>query len=273
MQQRWFLAASLFFCSTALSIGCGSVKTGSAATTTTSPPTSSSLTIVTVNMPSGVLDSSYSVALTAKGGTAPYVWSVLSGTLPSGLQLNSSTGVISGSPSTAGEQTVQVGVEDSEQSSARATLTISIASKTSSSAPTQQLSIKSASPPDATVGQSYSFTLAAQGGTAPYSWSTASGVLPQGLQLNASQGLIKGTPTQAGNTSATIEVRDSDGATSSHSFSFSVVAQTVSSNNFRSFYVDSAGGNDDNAGNSESAPWKTIAKVNSSNFLPGDHTL
>src|SRR5277367_882519 len=40
----------------------------------------------------------------------------------------------------------------------------------------------------------YSNTLQATGGTPPYTWSIASGVLPQGLQLNASTGTISGTP-------------------------------------------------------------------------------
>jgi parallel beta-helix repeat protein len=274
MLRRLVLATSLLLCAVAAGAGCGSAKMGSSATTASpSFPSSSTLTIVTTSMPSGIMDSAYSASLTAKGGTPPYTWSLNSGSLPSGLQLNSATGVISGSPNATGERSIQFGVADSDKHSAHTTLTISIASKSSSPTPSSQLSIQSPSLPNATVGSSYSFTLTAQGGTAPYSWTTSSGALPQGLQLNTSKGLIQGTPTQAGNASVTMEVKDSTGDTATHSFSLSVAAQAASSNSYRSFYVDSAAGNDDNEGTSESAPWKTVAKVNSSDFLPGDHIL
>src|SRR5205085_12612793 len=52
-------------------------------------------------------------------------------------------------------------------------------------------------PPSGTVNQAYSASLAATGGTPPYSWAIASGALPPGLSLNAS-GAISGTPTAAG---------------------------------------------------------------------------
>ncbi|UDM48834.1 putative Ig domain-containing protein [Cupriavidus sp. MP-37] len=55
----------------------------------------------------------YSQALTAGGGTAPYSFSVAAGSLPAGLSLNPSTGVLSGTPSTAGSHTFTVRVTDS----------------------------------------------------------------------------------------------------------------------------------------------------------------
>jgi len=63
--------------------------------------------------------------------------------------------------------------------------------------------------PDGTVGTAYSATLAATGGTAPYSWSVTAGSLPAGLNLNASAGTITGTPTAAGTSSFTLRVSDS----------------------------------------------------------------
>jgi hypothetical protein len=73
------------------------------------------------------------------------------------------------------------------------------------------LSITSSSLPGGKVGSSYSATLAATGGIAPYRWSITSGTLPAGLSLNASSGAISGTPTAAGsNTSLTFVVTDSE---------------------------------------------------------------
>ena len=53
----------------------------------------------------------YSVALKAKKGTAPYTFSVTSGTLPPGLTLSSS-GLLSGSPTSSGTYDFTVGVTD-----------------------------------------------------------------------------------------------------------------------------------------------------------------
>jgi hypothetical protein len=61
------------------------------------------LTILTVTLHAGTEGQPYSETLTASGGVAPYTWKVAGGTLPSGLQLNSETGEISG--------TVRPGIE------------------------------------------------------------------------------------------------------------------------------------------------------------------
>ena len=76
--------------------------------------------------------------------------------------------------------------------------------------PMTQLQITTSSLHDGGVGQSYSATLNATGGTQSYTWSVASGTLPAGLSLNASTGTISGTPTTAVSpASVTFEVTDS----------------------------------------------------------------
>lgn len=72
-----------------------------------SPPTSNPTPpIITADcpLPNGTVGSSYSVILGASGGTTPYNWSLSSGSLPSGLSLNSNAGIISGTPTTADTQ-------------------------------------------------------------------------------------------------------------------------------------------------------------------------
>jgi len=70
------------------------------------------------------------------------------------------------------------------------------------------LSITTTSLPSATGGTAYSATLAASGGTAPYSWSLASGSLPAGITLQSS-GLLSGTTTQNGQFNITVQAIDS----------------------------------------------------------------
>ncbi len=78
--------------------------------------------------------------------------------------------------------------------------------------------------PDGTVGASYSKTLTAGGGTAPYTWQLDSGTLPSGLSLNTSTGQISGTPTVAGSTSFVIEVTDAAGVTALRTFTTTTTA-------------------------------------------------
>ena len=58
--------------------------------------------ITTASLPNGVKNTPYSQTLTEAGGNSPFVWSVVSGSLPPGLSLNPSTGEISGTPSVNG---------------------------------------------------------------------------------------------------------------------------------------------------------------------------
>jgi len=71
------------------------------------------------------------------------------------------------------------------------------------------LSITTTSLPTGQVGQTYSATLTATGGTSPYSWSIRRGTLPSGLSLQSSTGNITGTPTAATVSQVTFKVNDS----------------------------------------------------------------
>jgi aqualysin 1 len=81
------------------------------------------LQITTSELPDGVVDQPYSVALAATGGSGSYTWAATN--LPSGLAL--SNAVISGTPTAAGNASVQLTVSDGAGSTST-TLTLNVQS-------------------------------------------------------------------------------------------------------------------------------------------------
>ncbi len=71
------------------------------------------LTITTTALPDGAVGVPYNVTLQATGGTPPLMWSTTTGSLPSGLLLNSAAGNISGTPAAAVTESFTVQVDDS----------------------------------------------------------------------------------------------------------------------------------------------------------------
>jgi DNA-binding beta-propeller fold protein YncE len=86
----------------------------------------SGVRITTVSPPSGVPNTAYITTLAASGGTAPYSWSIMAGTLPAGLSLAATSGVISGTPTASGTTNFTVMVTDSSSQTATQTLSILI---------------------------------------------------------------------------------------------------------------------------------------------------
>ncbi len=172
----------------------------------TPPP---ALDVRTTTLPSGTEDVLYpNVSLVATGGTAPYSWAVLSGALPSGMSL-SSAGVLSGTPTAAGSFEFVVRVTDAVSATDDSgTLSLVIAS-----APGSALAVTTTSLPSGDRGVTYpNRTLSATGGTAPYTWTVASGSLPTGLSLS-SGGVLSGVPTVAGTSAFVVRATDAASAT------------------------------------------------------------
>jgi cyclophilin family peptidyl-prolyl cis-trans isomerase len=138
-----------------------------------------------------VVGTAYNFAYTASGFPAPTFSST--GTLPPGLSL-SSTGVISGTPTTAGTYSGIV-VTAGNGIGVAPTQTISITVD-------QIPSITSAAPAAGIVGTAYTHTYAATGSPVP-TYSLTAGALPGGLSVSTA-GVISGTPNTAGTFTGTI---------------------------------------------------------------------
>jgi len=85
------------------------------------------LTITTSSLPSGTDGTTYSATLQASGGTPAYTWSISVGSLPAGLTLAATTGIISGMPSATGTTSFTATVSDNGNPAQTKSVAVSIA--------------------------------------------------------------------------------------------------------------------------------------------------
>lgn len=168
----------------ALSGGTAFVTASSAATYTAStPPTTATV------------GSNYNYQLAATGSPAP-TWAITAGTLPVGLNLNASTGLLSGIPTTTGSSTFSFQAQSSGGNASAVPVTIVVSGALVLPAFTVD------SPPAAVIGTAYGpggagYQFTATGVPTPTTYTVSSGSLPPGLNLS-SGGLLTGTPTTTG---------------------------------------------------------------------------
>jgi YVTN family beta-propeller protein len=175
----------------------------SATSTSLSITVEPQLKITTSNLASGAVGSPYAQSVTTSGGVSPLTFSIQKGSLPAGLHLNTTSGTITGTPTTAEISSFVVEVTDSSAPTAQT------ASQLLSITVNPALAVTTPSLPGGKVGSDYNQTVKTANGTAPFTFSIKSGALPAGLHLDATTGAITGTPTTAGISTFTVEVTDS----------------------------------------------------------------
>jgi hypothetical protein len=149
------------------------------------------LAIKTSSLRRGVVGAAYTETLTASGGGSQS-WSA-SG-LPAGLAISGST--ITGTPTTAGNYTVTVTVNNGTSSkSAQFALQV-----------IDPLKVTGPATRAAEVGKVFTAPFQATGGLGAYSWSATA--LPAGLTFDAATHVLSGTPTVAGLYDAKVTVTD-----------------------------------------------------------------
>ena len=166
-------------------------------------PTAPSIT--TTTLPAVTEFTPYSQPIAVTGGHGALTFSNGVG-MPAGLSLNSSTGLITGTPSgpngTSPTFTVTVTDSSNPPQSATKSFTILINLPPAPSITTTSL-------PNGSIGSVYGQTVAETGGHGPFTWSIFSGTLPANLSINAATGAITGTPTANVVASFTVQVTDS----------------------------------------------------------------
>ena len=157
--------------------------------------------IATSALPNGVVGAPYAVQMHTADGRAG-TWSITAGTLPPGLTLTASTGVISGTPTAAAASDFTVRFQDAAGLSTTKAFSILI----EATGP----EIVTTTLPAAVKGEAYSVQLKTKDSRSGL-WNVSAGTLPAGLTLNAATGVISGTPTTVGSSTFTVRFRDTLG--------------------------------------------------------------
>lgn len=163
-------------------------------------------------VPTSTVGAAFSLPMTASLAD-PKTWSIVEGTLPPGLAIGSTDGVISGTPTTAGTYTFTVRAEIDPQRFDTKVLAIVVRDPISIAAPELEGTTTSGFPPSE-VGVRFSTLFAATGGAGTYTWSRT-GSLPPGVVFGAT-GDLTGQPTAAGTYRFTVTATDAEGRTGTH---------------------------------------------------------
>lgn len=185
------------------------------------------LSISTTTLPNASQGSPYGFPLAASGGVAPITWSITSGSLPPGLSLDPTSGQISGTPTTQGTFTFTPTATDSAIPPQTATLTSPLSLIVGAPLP---LSVATTQLPEGLSGTPYSSTLHANGGVGPFTWVMTSGILPSGLSLNSTTGIISGLPTAVSSANFSVQVTDSESPAQQASANLSLAIGSSSNN-------------------------------------------
>ncbi|MCC6435789.1 MAG: putative Ig domain-containing protein [Acidimicrobiales bacterium] len=157
----------------------------------------------------------YNDGLVASGWPLP-TYAVTAGALPAGLSLNTSTGAITGTPTTMGAYDFTITVSNGEGTDLVRQFTGTVTAPPTAPAWTDQTIAA------IEVGEAYSDGVAASGSPAA-TYTVSAGTLPAGLSLDANTGAITGTPTTAGAYAFTIEANNGVGSPVTRAFSGTVV--------------------------------------------------
>jgi hypothetical protein len=158
------------------------------------------------------VDAPFNGVVSATGGTEPYSFALLAGSLPPGLTL-SSNGTLSGKPTAVGTFAFSVKATDSKGATGTGNFSLTIASDLPLTVTLEGNT--------GTVGVDFNGLLTATGGAAPYTFRVSAGSLPDGLNL-LPNGTITGKPTKAGVFVAMIEASDKNGLKGSSTITITI---------------------------------------------------
>ena len=189
-------------------------------------------------LPQATANLAYSTTLTAAGCGTGCVWSVL-GSLPGGLSLNSSTGLISGTPNATAGTFASITIQAAGSNGTVQKVFALVVAPTTSLG----LQITTGITTSLTLGNTSATGLFASGGAAPYSFAVSAGTLPPGISLQGPGDTLGGSlipgvqylagrALQAGNYSFTLQVTDANSRTATRAYTWVVSPLSIEYTSF-----------------------------------------
>lgn len=188
------------------------------------------ITLTPATLPAGTTNVPYNQTVSASGGAAPYTYAVTTGNLPAGLTLNSNTGAITGTPTSAGTANFTITATDTNGCTTSVAYSIVVSCSV--------ITLTPATLPDGGTTIPYNQSVSASGGAAPYTYALTAGNLPAGLTLDANTGAITGTPTTAEVASFTITATDANNCSGSMAYSITITLSCLFCDDFEDGVLD-----------------------------------
>lgn len=171
-------------------------------------------------LPNGTIGGAYNQIISATGGTSPYTFAVISGSLPNGLTLSAS-GVLSGTPTVGGTFNFTVQAIAANGCTGTRAYTIQITCPA--------ITVNPATLPNGTTGTAYNQAITATSGTGPYNFVVSGGALPTGLSLS-SAGTLSGTPAIAGIYNFMVQATDANDCSGTRGYTVQITCPTITVN-------------------------------------------
>jgi hypothetical protein len=184
----------------------------------TSGSTANTVTVTSPGNQSTAVGTAVSLQVQASDSASGQTLTYSATGLPAGLSINASSGLITGTPTTAGTSSVTVTAKDTTGATGSATFTWTVTSSSSGNTVT----VTSPGNQSTTAGTAVSLQVKASDSASGQTLTYTANGLPAGLSINASSGLITGTPTTAGTSSVTVTATDTTGASGSAAFTWTV---------------------------------------------------
>jgi hypothetical protein len=173
-------------------------NTGYVVTQTLTMIIKAALGISSTSIKAGIISQDYEFFLNGIGGITPYTWTITR--LPNGLSYQNTSGMIRGIPLVTGTFNLNVTLKDAASTQVNKSLVLNVV---------PGVLISTDTLPHGMQNVYYTAQVTALSGTQPFTWSAT--VLPPGLTIDSSTGVISGIPTIYGTFATNVTVRDVHG--------------------------------------------------------------
>ena len=183
------------------------------------PTTGNTVTVTNPGNQTGTVGTAVSLQIKATDSASSQTLTYSATGLPAGLSISSTTGLISGTPTTVSSGSVTVTAKDTTSASGSATFTWSIGAKTANT-----VTVTNPGNQTGTVGTAVSLQIKATDSASSQTLTYSATGLPAGLSISSTTGLISGTPTTVSSGSVTVTAKDTTSASGSATFTWTIGA-------------------------------------------------